>query len=165
MGRANFPNNVAQWSIVTDPTLEWLCSTTLRDVMLMGGRRGDGGWAAVRGMMRGWRLKEHKRGGETSFTESNDWNEASPSTPACWEPTKNIASLQLSDTLVHLLPLPGVKVLRPRLQNVWEADCEVSQGNYGIGSDHREGGALQDSEHQSDVFFTNRWTDTIQVIH
>lgn len=132
-----------------------------------------GGGGGASGIMRGG-LKVYKQGKKTSFTthplgwdapcdkineEGNNWDEASPSSPAWWEPIKNTASLQFSSTSVRLFHLPGVKVLRPRLQNVWEADCEVSQGDYGVGSDHGEGGALQHREHQPDVFFTNRWTD------
>lgn len=55
----------------------------------------------------------------------------------------------------RVITLPGIQILRPRLQNVWETDREVPKCYYGISPDHRESRALQDCKHQSDVFFTH----------
>lgn len=55
--------------------------------------------------------------------------------------------------------LPGIKILGPGLQNIWETDDEVSQGYDGVCSDHRKSGALQHGKHEADVLFTRSWAE------
>lgn len=57
----------------------------------------------------------------------------------------------------YIIVLPGIEILCPGLQNVWKTDGEVSQGYYGICSDHRKSRALQHRKHETDVFLTHRW--------
>lgn len=59
----------------------------------------------------------------------------------------------------HIFLLPGIEILCPGLQNVWETDGEISQSYDGICSDHRKSGALEHREHETDVFLTRRWAD------
>jgi len=54
--------------------------------------------------------------------------------------------------------LPGVEVLGPGLQDVGEADDEVSQGDDGVGADHRQWRALQHGEQQARVLVAHRRT-------
>lgn len=46
-----------------------------------------------------------------------------------------------------VITLPGIEILCPGLQNVWETDGEVSEGNDGIGPDNRESRAFQHRKH------------------
>lgn len=71
----------------------------------------------------------------------------------------NLFHITGAHLIEHVFLLPGIEILCPGLQNVWEADGEVSQSYDGICSDHRKSRALEHREHETDVFLTRRWAD------
>ena len=52
-----------------------------------------------------------------------------------------------ADETECVITLPGIEILCPGLQYIWETDGEVSEGDDGIGPDNRESRALQHRKH------------------
>lgn len=71
----------------------------------------------------------------------------------------NLFHITGAHLIEHIFLLPGIEILCPGLQNVWETDGEVSQCYDGIRSDHGKSGALEHREHETNVFLTCRWAD------
>ena len=64
-----------------------------------------------------------------------------------------------ADQIKRVITLPGVEILCPGLQNVWESHSEISEGYYGIGPDDRKSRALQHRKYETDVLFAHRWAE------
>lgn len=163
MERVNFSHHVAQWSIVTDATLQWLRGTTLRNIVRV---------VVGSGMKM---APVYELQGKTSFT-TNPLSRAAPHDKIHARIIKrddglfkqsrtwggvltNLFHITGTHLIEHIFSLPGIEILCPGLQNVWETDSEVSQSYDGVCSDHRKSGALEHCEHETDVFLTRRWAD------